>query len=322
MFLVVWGHCLQNMVPVSDYLYTSPVAEWIYSFHMALFMMVSGYFAFSSLKKHLNEVIEKRAVQLLLPSVTWFLILRSLALLSHHQLFTLYGLNELFTGMFVSGWFLKSLFCCYLIVMVGSWIATRGKMMFVLYVLAILSMGLILNYSHTFAMLPFFGAGLLFKKYEQGVYENAKVLLPACLCVWVALLLLTDISDYVIYNNPFKFTSGGVISWLLRTILGVTGGISIILLIKSLCEKKKSPVLNQIANIGGMTLGIYCIQIFMAELGVRVFAPYMKTIPTWVMDLVITPLTAAAIIIVCCVIIRIIRKNKYCKVLLLGEQTK
>lgn len=44
-FLMVWGHVAINYEKGS---YHAPVAVWIYSFHMALFMMLSGMFLSSS----------------------------------------------------------------------------------------------------------------------------------------------------------------------------------------------------------------------------------------------------------------------------------
>lgn len=68
-FLVVLGHCLQfsNSEPDSCLLY-----NFIYSFHMPLFMCLSGYACY---KKEVNwNVIPKRAKQLLLPFVTFNII--------------------------------------------------------------------------------------------------------------------------------------------------------------------------------------------------------------------------------------------------------
>ena len=56
-FLVLWGHCIQYFLsskPVDEPLYRT-----IYAFHMPLFMMISGYFAASSMHIRLNDFLKK-----------------------------------------------------------------------------------------------------------------------------------------------------------------------------------------------------------------------------------------------------------------------
>ena len=43
-FLVIEGHCTQHLL--SSFEYDEPVYVYIYSFHMPLFMFLSGYFSF------------------------------------------------------------------------------------------------------------------------------------------------------------------------------------------------------------------------------------------------------------------------------------
>jgi fucose 4-O-acetylase-like acetyltransferase len=64
-FLVVYGHTLQYL----DKLQTGKcLHDFIYSFHMPLFMVVSGYFA-SSLQNNIYPFITKKLRQLILPVI-------------------------------------------------------------------------------------------------------------------------------------------------------------------------------------------------------------------------------------------------------------
>ena len=63
---MVYGHLLCDY---ADEQASSPVCITIYSFHMALFMSLSGYFFQSSLKKSFTEVLKSKAVQLLIPLI-------------------------------------------------------------------------------------------------------------------------------------------------------------------------------------------------------------------------------------------------------------
>ena len=72
-FLMLWGHVLQfgngNQI---DY-FENVVYKIIYSFHMPLFMLISGYlFYYSEKKRKMDELIEYKAKSLLYPILTWY----------------------------------------------------------------------------------------------------------------------------------------------------------------------------------------------------------------------------------------------------------
>ena len=72
-YLVLYGHCVQQFL-------TAPAVEngvysTIYSFHMPLFMMISGYFSASSIRLEAKEFFKKKVVGLLLPVFSWSVIL-------------------------------------------------------------------------------------------------------------------------------------------------------------------------------------------------------------------------------------------------------
>ena len=56
-FLVIWGHVIQYFLS-SDYS-DELVYRIIYSFHMPLFMMVSGYFSVSSMSLSIGTFLRK-----------------------------------------------------------------------------------------------------------------------------------------------------------------------------------------------------------------------------------------------------------------------
>lgn len=318
--LVVWGHCLQNMTQDSDYFSSCLTCEVIISFHMALFMMVSGYFAYSSLSKPFDDVMKRRVFQLLLPSITWYLIIRSIALISSKQFLSLYGIKELINGCFTSLWFLKALFSCYLIVMIGSALYKRKKSLFLIYIIWVFAFGKYLNYNNTISMLPFFLGGLLLHKYDDWIFHHAVPILTLSCTTWMSILFFFDISDYSIYHHPFAYNGMSIFAILLRTIVGFSGSMTILLLIKNMCEHRQSFVINVLAKIGGMTLGIYCIQVLFAEIGNRIFAPYLDLLPRILYDFIITPFYSIAVIVLCYYIIIQLRKNKHIRLLLLGEK--
>lgn len=118
-FLVIWGHCIAFMS--SNNYEDNDAYRVIYSFHMPLFMVVSGFFAMNSLKMSLGKLILKKSIQLLLPCLTWGIILWGIAVIA------LKGesleLGVLSNQLSQNFWFLRCLFICFVI----AWICKRIK---------------------------------------------------------------------------------------------------------------------------------------------------------------------------------------------------
>lgn len=57
--LVIWGHCIQYFS--YNFYSEEPVYRIIYSFHMPLFMMISGFFSVSSMKMGFRAFFLKKS---------------------------------------------------------------------------------------------------------------------------------------------------------------------------------------------------------------------------------------------------------------------
>lgn len=75
--LVVAGHIVSSYHPMH---YQAPVAKWIYSFHMPLFMILSGMFFRYTLDKPFKPMLVEKCRRLLLPLVSWSVILLAVEL--------------------------------------------------------------------------------------------------------------------------------------------------------------------------------------------------------------------------------------------------
>lgn len=108
-FWVVWCHVIEGMV--QDNFWENSVHHVIYSFHMPLFMLLSGYFSYSSLNKNWKDIFFSKFYQLILPTFCFYVI----------QEFILYSLSftlripHTYEPPFNAFWFLKCLFLCYII---------------------------------------------------------------------------------------------------------------------------------------------------------------------------------------------------------------
>ena len=115
-YLVVCGHIIQQFDPLykQNLLFTT-----IYSFHMPLFMLISGYLFASKLDNINNDryiafnIVQSRFLQILMPYIVWTLLVISYKTLISG--FSIISLSEFSTNL----WFLKCLFLCILVSVCG-----------------------------------------------------------------------------------------------------------------------------------------------------------------------------------------------------------
>lgn len=108
--LVVFGHCIQYSTPDFE---NSKMFAAIYSFHMPLFFMVSGYvLAMSGLKRPVPAILYSRAKNLLIPFFTWHILLGVIRNTYERMSLGAY-LAQLVAAPDNGNWFLLALFDCF-----------------------------------------------------------------------------------------------------------------------------------------------------------------------------------------------------------------
>ena len=132
-FLVIWGHSIQYLL--SSTYFDEPVYRIIYSFHMPLFMMISGYFSLSSMSLSPLVFLKKKFIQLLLPAFSWVIVLGLIGLIKipfktcffteNYEVIALCfkkSIRDIITGFYEAYpfWFLKTCFACFLLAYCGS----------------------------------------------------------------------------------------------------------------------------------------------------------------------------------------------------------
>ena len=109
---VFLGHSVERTTG-NDF-WDNPIWSFIYTFHMPLFMLLCGYFFGSSLKISFWEMCRKKFIQLVVPSISAFLIMYAFtAVTRYNPCPELINISVI--GFFNTVWFLKSVFFCYLI---------------------------------------------------------------------------------------------------------------------------------------------------------------------------------------------------------------
>ena len=74
-FIVVWGHCIQFLADAKYDFFSNEIFKIIYTFHMPLFMVISGYLFYPALqKKSFVDIAGGKISQLITPVFFWFAI--------------------------------------------------------------------------------------------------------------------------------------------------------------------------------------------------------------------------------------------------------
>lgn len=82
--LVVIGHAIQALYGIDNKeVWYNPIFNIVYTFHMPLFIFISGYFFSSSLKYSFSILLEKKATRLLVPTFIWSTVILLISKVSH-----------------------------------------------------------------------------------------------------------------------------------------------------------------------------------------------------------------------------------------------
>lgn len=123
--LVVLGHCVQYGSGSAFYESEAYFGNWlfrfIYSFHMPLFALISGYLFFWSMRRNGLELLKKQIVSLLVPIAVW----KGLEALARGVVSIFRGtfsitkfLSDYFSALPDAFWFLWAMFWCSMIVLI------------------------------------------------------------------------------------------------------------------------------------------------------------------------------------------------------------
>lgn len=319
-FSVLLGHATEQIS--ADIFWDHPLWEFIYSYHMPLFMFLCGFFFQSSLKKPFGKMAAVKLRQLGIPSLTAFAL--SCLLLLCLGTSSIADLCEFSPAGFMNSvWFLKCVLFCYLIMypsckLVKSDIAASLAAS----ILIILIPGCdIVNLNF---MLPMFCLGMVCGNRIELVEKHRKWLLPSFVTLFIALLFFWSgrLTVYMVPTKIVDFVSGTV-DWhnlmitTYRLAIGMAGTMTFFLLAKpvytSLSKLRIMPVL---CHIGGATLGIYFLQTFLLEIFIHLLGIFVPLPWSYVAALLI----AAGELVICYNLVRLLRKSGTASLLFLGEK--
>ena len=214
--LVVLGHCIQCTDLDFDH---NAVFRYIYSFHMPLFMCVSGFVSYKPDIKW--QTVQKRFRQLIIPFLAWVAV--SCCVHLDPTLFLAKVVHP-DSGL----WFLWTLFFIVLLMWLCNWIVTclKVKIEYVVCFFSLLMMGIMValkfklfGFQFIAWYFPFYAIGFFGRKYQYLWEKRGRVdslwfsALFLCMAYWWMRKdppLFMPPSSHVVYNYVYKFMVAGV----------------------------------------------------------------------------------------------------------------
>lgn len=309
-FLVVWGHVIRHCgLSINNW---DSVCGWIYSFHMPLFMTLSGYVC-TKITDGQSD-IHRKFKQLIIPSISLWIICK------------LIGHNENF-------WYLKSLFVCYVITVIIYKIRNPYRwLIFTIFCIIIFPITSILPIIGSWKidfMLPFFILGLYLKKYNLLLSEHIKYALTISIIFFVISWIywnpnfiyyysLPTWFDYsaLLFNNSHFFHPETVYKTIYRISIGFWGTMTFICGIQLIQQKSKHALLR-IAKYGKYSLHIYILQSFIVQFEkIPISFPIDNRI---IFYGIYTPLYSAIVVVVCIIIGILLEKFQFVNRFIFGK---
>jgi fucose 4-O-acetylase-like acetyltransferase len=264
--LVIIGHLIQFSLNGREY-YQNTVFVFIYSFHMPLFMAISGYLFYYAEKKTFKDILLKRLDQLIIPLLTWSLLICIVIKFKNQENnfkdFILFYLK--FIPRFY--WFLPILFISTLTL----YLTNRFLKKWYFHIIIIFIILLIPDFSsikYLKFMYPFFLFGFMCNRYFSIISTYLIYILTLSAVVYISILYFWK-SDYFVYFSNAQILDGctfntiQIKNYIIRYLAGITGSIVVLFAAKFIYSRFE---LKSIQALGKKTLGIYLVHLFLLEL--------------------------------------------------------
>ena len=274
--LVLIGHSIQfgsgNEYITKELFFDNFLFKFIYSFHMPLFMIISGYLFFYTINKYsFGENIIKRITNLILPIISWSLMYNIInCLILSEDIFSVKFWETCFSYAIGSFWFIWAIFYCSSVVLIVNSFFSDNIL---IYLLGLLMTFVIPDHYNVYLykfMYPFFVIGYLANKFNLfrsekgvGIINSKKSLLFPFSLIFIFLLLIYNksiyiyISGYCIFNHANPITMLGIDCF--RFVIGLVGCVWFITLMSIIYPKIPILIKKFLILVGKNSLGIYII---------------------------------------------------------------
>ncbi|MHC8970650.1 acyltransferase family protein [Priestia aryabhattai] len=272
-FCVVWGHLLQTGNNDILDVFQNKTFQVIYSFHMPLFMCISGFFFYKSFKSKTSiKGLVNRIFQLLAPIIVWntLLYLRQLVYEYFSTKSLKFSITDWFT--FMDGlWFLWALIISISIVGMIRLFTPKNESILLITVLIIIFLCAGWLSKTSVFMYPFFVSGYLFSKFDDKFKPLIFKYKQLFVISYIVMLIFFNEKHFIYTTGIDIFSSKmGLVEQLLidtfRWGIGALGCVSIALILKHIYNNFISnSIICFFINIGMKSLQIYLLQSILLE---------------------------------------------------------
>lgn len=278
--LVILGHATELSDKGTDHFLHS----FIYSFHMPLFMIISGYFfAYSLSWRNNRDIVNRKLIQLICP-ILLFSTIEFFAIRFNPSYSMKDNLYSFYAVLIRTLWFLQALFFSSMLVLIVERFTKHHIAFYALLLGVFVLTPDLLKSAGTKFLFPCFLYGLLIYRFHLDTQAKQKPLLIFIVSsLLFALLLIPFDHSKTIYVHSVYIFSGDSNPLLLlledvyRVVIGIIGStaiISLILCMQKLLNGKHLAFGNMLAKIGTHTLGLYIVHIY---LYIYLILPYIRS---------------------------------------------
>ncbi len=332
-FLMLWGHSVQYCCLDQFDFFNNGIYKFIYSFHMPLFMTISGYlFYSSSIKRELVGLLKHKIKTLVYPIITCsiFNYLITIFLIHIIKLDFYSILNGNWLDSFNTYWFFWSVLASSLVICFVSKINNKFLVILII-IIGFAFVALFPNFNHNIYMFPYFVIGFYVSKFEKKYNKNRKmnVFVGALSVLLFSVMVVFMNKKYLIYITPIISFDKSIVYNIhinmFRWIIGLLGTISSVYLIKAfvcICSKD-SLIIYFFEMLGKYSIAVYVLQTSLLEFYLPhlcdfLFRYIMKA--EWgeiilIYNFIITPIVATIYAVVILLLIMFLRKRGFYKFL-------
>lgn len=294
-FLVVLGHLLQIGISQGD---LSSISSWmkyaIYSFHMPLFIFITGYLYSKRITDPPKRFFKKKFNQLVYPSIIWGIVLLLFDAIFNNQ----FSLQLLKDSIIYYIWYPKSLFIVFLICF--PFLYTQKPFWAIIAFLISLLFG---AYFMLALQLPAFICGWYYSK-----YENTRILQRVLFLFFIVFIIELCVIHPSLKSSGLNVlancTFDGFLNYSHRLLLAISGSVVFFIIIRYLGHfiiVLSSAIIN--SRLAEMTLGVYLVQSIIVER----LVPMLFSITCWYLYIPIS----IVFFIICSGIVYLLRKNSF-----------
>ena len=329
--LVITGHSIQygsgmEYLSWGSFLY-NPVFIFIYSFHMPLFMLISGYlFSYSCRNKTCKELLLAKAKQILIPLFCWSFIsllvhiIKIINGVSAIKISIIWIIQTILSGFWGGPWFLWAIWWCSFLIIIGKRFF-KDKLYFYLLIFFIVLLTPDENNSAVYKfMWPFYFIAYYFNTYDyktklKKIYSH-KAFSLSCLIIFSILLRSYGFDSYI-YTSGYTILNKNILYQLhsnsFRFFIGMVGSLSVIFVVQAFMDIIPNKINQIFSYIGKHTLGIYLISNYF-------FDEILKWLPIAGLNYWYTFLEVICVLGVSLLITVILKKFKITNQLFLGAR--